>query len=459
MHRTFWVRSGLAACMAIASLELYANVLFGQLGGMGGGDNAPAFSTPKFTDRVFEAGGPRSRLAQDGAMILSVSIEGNRTVTDSYILSIMQSRPDRIFDQNVFNQDIAALHRTELFGKIESYSNESPEGVHLKLRVQEKPLIRKVYFTGNTRVNNRELEKHASLHPGDPRNPVRINSAKSRLIEYYQDQGMNQIDIQIRSGLRPDEPDVDFYIAEGPVERLKSISFLGNTQVSSEWLKAKIKTKIFPFILPPKFSDRALEDDRQFILGHYRSLGYFDAKVEVRKDYNAAGDRVSVTFVIFEGERYQIGSVSITGTKRYAPEELLPYMTVKPGAPFSFFDKQKDEAFLRELYGIQGHFFCDVVGEIIYQPDNVVDIIYNIGEGDVYRISDIRIHLEGDYTKERVALHPLGQLRPGALVNSRLIEDARRRLQYSQIFNVDPMQGIIPTLKIEPPDDLVSSDF
>ncbi len=240
---------------------------------------------------------------------------------------------------------------------------------------------------------------------------------------------------------------------------MKSITIIGNTQVSTEWLKAKIKTKIYPVLSAAKVSDRAVEDDRQFILGHYRSLGYFDAKVDVRKDYNGSGDRVSATFVIVEGQQYQVGKVLIAGTKRYAPDELMPFMTIKSGAPFSFFDKQKDEAFLRELYGIQGHFFCDVVGEIVYQPNNVVDIIYNVGEGDVYRISDVRIHLEGEYTKERVALHPLGQLRPGAIINSRHVDDARRRLGFSQIFNMDPMQGTVPTIKIEPPEDLDINDF
>ena len=459
MLQTNWAKKCLVAALVVVSVESIESRLWGQMGGMGGGDNAPAFAQPKFSDRLYEEGGPRSRLAKDGAVILSVTIEGNKTVTESYIQTVMQSRPDRAFDQHVFNQDIAALHRTQLFGKIDSYSSETPEGVHLKIRVQELPLVRNVYFTGNTRIEDSKLTQHAGISPGDPRNPVKINSARTRLLEYYQDQGMNQVDIQVRSGLKPDEPDVDFYISEGPVERLKSITIIGNSKISTEWLKAKIKTKIYPLILPPKYSDRTVEDDRQFILGHYRSLGYFDAKVEVKKDYDKSGERVHATFVIVEGEQYQIGKVSISGTKRYTGEELLPYMKIKSGAPFSFFDKQKDEAFLRDLYGIQGHFFCDVVGEIIYQPNNVVDIIYNVGEGDVYRISDVRVHLEGELTKERVALHPLGPLRPGAIINSRQVDDARRRLGFSQIFNMDPMQGIVPTIKIEPPEDLIDDDY
>jgi outer membrane protein insertion porin family len=431
-----------------------------QMGGMGGGgDNAPAFSEPKFSDRVYEAGGPRARLAKDGAMILSVVVQGNRSVTESYILTNMQSRPDRVFDQQTYNQDIASLYRTELFSKIESFSSETPEGVHLKLVVYERPIVRNVYFTGNRAIEDRTLDKHAGLHPGDPRDPIRINSAKSRLIEYYQDQGMNQVDIQVRKGLNASESDVDFYISEGPVERLRSISIIGNQLISTDWLKAKIKTKIYPILLPPKFSDNKAEDDRQFILGHYRSLGYFDARVEIRKDYNAYGDRVDVTFVVVEGAQYHIGTVSISGTKRYQPEELLPYMRIKQGTPFNFFDKQKDEAFLRELYGVQGHYFCDVVGELIYQPNNVVDVVYNVGEGDVYRVSDINIHLDGEYTRERVALHPLGQLRPGSIINSRHMDEASRRYRYSQIFNVDPSQGVVPTLKVEPPEDVIRDDF
>jgi outer membrane protein assembly factor BamA len=129
-------------------------------------------------------------------------------------------------------------------------------------------------------------------------------------------------------------------------------------------------------------------------------------------------------------------------------------MTAKQGEFFQLDNKSADERFIRDLYGTQGHYFCDVVGEMVYQPNNEVDIIYNVGEGDIYRISDVRVHIEGDFTKERVVLHPLANVRPGSIIDSKGVEDATRRLRFSSIFNNDPSQGIVPTIKVEPPENV-----
>ena len=106
--------------MWFASIALQASVGFGQMGGgmPGGGDNAPAFSEPKFSEKMYEAGGPRGREATDGAPILSVTIEGNSSVSENFIVSTMQSRQDRTFDKETFNRDISSLYRTNLFRKI-----------------------------------------------------------------------------------------------------------------------------------------------------------------------------------------------------------------------------------------------------------------------------------------------------------------------------------------------------
>jgi outer membrane protein insertion porin family len=442
--------------LLVGVLLMHGNFAYGQMGGApggGGGGNAPAFNDPKFIDRMYEAGGRASRQANDGTPIVSVRIEGNRSVSENFILSAMQSREDRTFDKEVFNRDISALYRTNLFRKISPYFQESPEGVHIRLIVEERPIVRNVHFRGNERLEDRQLSKHAGIQKGDPLDPITINSAKSRLIELYQDKGMNQVDIQVATGLKALDRDVEFIINEGPVERLNSIRFVGNKAFSSELLKARIKSRDSRYGLTSymfnKASDNKIEADRDMLMGYYRSLGYFDARVEYRKDYNSRGDFIDLTFVIAEGERYSVKSVSIVGTKRYQPTELIPYMKLKMNEPFLQTHKQHDEKFLRDVYGAQGHIFCDVVGELVYQPGNQVDIIYNVGEGDVYRASEVRVHIEGDHTKERVAMQPLGKIRPGSIIDGPALDDAERRLKYLNIFNNDPSQGVVPSIRVD----------
>jgi outer membrane protein insertion porin family len=342
-----------------------------------------------------------------------------------------------------------------LFKKITPYFTEAPDGVHIRLIVEERPIIKAVYFRGNQRLEDRQLSKHAGIQKGDPLDPISLNSAKSRLTELYQDKGMNQVDIQIASGLKPGQREVEFIVNEGPVERLNSIRFIGNQAFSTEILKTKISSRdarhgLTSYMLN-RASDYKIEADRDALMGYYRTLGYFDARVEFRKDYNTRGDFIDLTFVVSEGQRYKIKSVSIVGTKRYQPSELLPYMKLKAGEPFHQPNKQNDEKFLRDVYGAQGHIFCEVIGELVYQPNNEVEVVYNVGEGDIYRVSEVRVHIDGDHTKERVVMQPLGKIRPGSIANGPEIDNAERRLKYLNIFNNDPSQGTVPNIRIEPP--------
>ena len=437
---------------------------YGQGGAGGGQAGMPAFNEPTFKERMYEAGGLPVREVREGAVILSVKVEGNQSVSENFILSQMQSREDRAFDKETFNRDIAALYRTNLFRKIDSYPTETPEGVHIRLVVSERPIIKSVEFLGNERVDEGPLKKHSGLQKGDPLDPFSLNSARGRLIEYYQDKGMNQVDIQIIKGLKPGEREVQFLINEGPVERINTIRMIGNVEFKEDLLKHRIKSRDSRMGLTSfagnKCSDAKLVDDRDGLLGYYRSLGYFDARVDYQKAYNEAGDFVDVTFVISEGKRYYINSVSIIGTKRYQPSELIPHMTMKSDAAFLQINKLKDEKFLRDLFGAQGHIFCDVEGEVVYQPNNNrVDIVYHVREGDVYRASDIRVNIDGDHTQRRVVLQPLRNLRPGQTIDSRELENGERRLRYSTIFNTDPSRGELPSVSVQPPERMEDDSF
>lgn len=448
-------RKTLTLLAAISLLN--SGIAHAQMGG-GGGDNAPAFNEPKFSDRLYEAGGPRSRKIHNGKVIRSVVIEGNRSVSTNAILAVMQCREDRIYDDDTFNRDIASLHRTNLFKDIRAFTNEDESGLHIKIAVVEAPLIVDVLFTGNQREEDSALKKQVGISKGDALDPITVTNALGRLIEYYRDRGMNSVDIQIDRELMSTKRIVDFIINEGPVERINSITFRGNTFASSELLKTKISSKDSKRgLLKYAFniaSDSKIEADRETLVAYYREHGFFVAKVDYRKNYDDSGAFVDLEFIIDEGDRYTIKSVSIVGINKYEPAELMPYLNVKAGEYFKQRNKLMDERFICDVYGQHGHIKCDVVGELVFQPNSQVDIVYNVAEGDIYRNGGIRVHIDGEHTKEHVVKHPLGPLREGTIINSRHIDAAKRRLSYSSIFNTDPNQGIVPTIKVAGPEDL-----
>ncbi len=206
-------------------------------GGMGGGSpqtGLPMFNEEKFRDKVYEAGGPQFVDNKNGKLILSVTIEGNRSVSEHKILSHMQCRVDRLFDKDAFNRDIGELYRTGLFDRIEPFTEpsapgETPEGIHIRLLVREKLTVISVDFHGNRALDDKQLQKHCGLDVGDPTNASAVNSARNRLVEYYQDQGFNSADVRVVSGNKPGERRIVFEISEGSWNGFKKSTLLATS--------------------------------------------------------------------------------------------------------------------------------------------------------------------------------------------------------------------------------------
>jgi outer membrane protein insertion porin family len=451
----------LIACLMLVSLSAPA---FGQMGGGGGGpgQGVPMFDEPTFRDRVYENGGPQFRDSKAGKLITSVRIEGNRSVTEHKILSHMQSRVDRLYERDTFNRDIGELYRTGLFDKIEPYFQEDESGVQIRLVVREKPTVRSIVFHGNRALDDKQLKKHCGLDPGDPTGPSAVNAAKSRVIEYYQDQGFNSVDVRIASGDKPGDRDIVFEIAEGELERIWSIDFVGNQAFSGDLLKARIKSRdarsgITAYI-KNKASHESLREDTEQLLKYYRGLGYFDARVDFNLDYDETGKWMYVTFIVSEGQQYMVRNIEVAGNQYFATDELMPLFKQKAKESFNQMKKSQDERLIRDLYGEKGFIFADIAGQVKYLPNHEVDILYSVAEGDVYRASDVRVHIEGDgHTQRRVVDNRTGNIRPGATLSSVEIERAERILQASAIFETNPQNGGPPRIEVEPPDQAGSS--
>lgn len=421
----------------------------------------PAFSEKKFSDRVWETGGPRTNQKHNGKMVLAVQVSGNDTVSEHKILSHMQTRQDRSFDEKQLQLDVAELHRTDLFSDIKPQLVEYKEGVVVKIAVRERPTVTSVTFVGNTRVNESELKKHCGIDVGDPCSPISVEMAQQRLKDLYNEKGMNQAAIEIRSGNKVSDRDVKFDIYEGNVERIWKISFVGNTLFGGDVLKTKIGSKDSWMGIKP-FANIAnklkIEDDVQSLIELYRSLGYFNARVDYYMEYlpdTSWVDRhwVNVTFVVDEGQQFKVRSISVVGNK-YPPftnELLLGSMDLKPGDAFNHARMSKDQRRIRsDFYGRDGFIHVDVAPQAVFlEEPGWLDLVYKINEGSQYVAGDVNIHMVGDdnHTKRQVVLAQLSVV-PGQLIDLRELEASERRLKLIQVFEDNPAQGEPPRIEV-----------
>ncbi len=427
----------------------------------GGQDQAPAWVERNFKDEVWKSGGPRLSQLATGKMVVGIEVTGNSTISQHKILSHMQTRPDRVFDDKQLQADIHELYRTDLFRRITPSTREVPGGVVVKLEVLEQPTVTEVIFHGNQAVNEGLLKKHVGIEIGDPINPFSTEMAKQRLVDLYREKGFNHADIQTIEGHRPGDRRVLFAIAEGNLERIWQIGFTGNAVFSTDLLQTKIKSRdakngLMAYLLNVANLNK-IQEDSNALTAYYRSLGYFQAKVDHRLDYDETGKWVYLTFVINEGPQFHLRNIVLKGNRYFTTEQLQTALTLKEGEPFNLGKMSRDQRSIREdFYGREGFIFVDVSAEPHFSSDEdaKLDLVYHITEGDRYRAGPIRVHIDGDssHTKHSVVLNTIS-LREGRMLDLREIQSSERRLKATQVFETNPTIGEPPRIEIKSPDE------
>ena len=130
--------------------------------------------------------------------------------------------------------------------------------------------------------------------------------------------------------------------------------------------------------------DRAqVGEDVEKLTAYYRALGYFRARVGREITHGPSGKWATVNFVIDEGPRYKIRSVSFAGEDDIATTDLQRQITLASGAFYHQGDMNRDLRALRDLYGSQGYIFADIKADPRFlEEPGYLDLVYNISEGE-----------------------------------------------------------------------------
>ena len=160
-----------------------------------------------------------------------------------------------------------------------------------------------------------------------------------------------------------------------------------------------------------------------------------------------------IVFVIDEGQRYKVRNVSIIGNKKYSSAELLADLKLKNNEYFNQASMTADVRSLQDKYGGVGYVFADVKPDprFLEEPGQL-DLVYNITEGDRYRVGKINIRIKGEYshTQENTVRNRLF-FKPGDIVDIRQIRDSETALKRSGLFEANPAQGNAPKITFNAP--------
>jgi len=402
------------------------------------------------------SGGTAHPAPANPVLVTDVRITGNETIRTEEILSHLRTRVDRQFDPELLQADKRRLMTKAKLRDVRIYTQQVQEGMAVTFEVFERPSIRYIRFIGNRGLGDKPLLKETGLEVGDAINSYSVEESRRRIEDFYHTRGYPLAQVSVTEGKSGEDQGAVFYISEGPLQRIASVDFVGNTIATDARLKTKIQSKpgFFWYLFRGKVDENKIEQDLDVLTEYYRGLGFFRARVSRTMEFDNARKWLTLRFVIDEGPRYVVRNVSVVGNERFATESLEQGLELQSGDYFNLDRMNVDVNTLRDIYGAHGFIFADIRADprFLEEPGQL-DLRYGIDEGNQFRVGDINVHIAGEFphTRESVILDRLS-IRPGDVVDIREVRASERRLKASQLFVINPAEGSPPRIVIRPPD-------
>ena len=391
--------------------------------------------------------GPLPLLAQElttNDTISEIRIEGNQRIEPSTIISYMQLSPGEDFDPLKVDQALKNLFGTGLFADV----NFRREGSVLVVRVAENPIINRLAFEGNRRIDDETLQAEVQLRPRVVYTATKVQSDAKRILDIYRRSGRFAATVEPKViPLDQNRVDLVFEIKEGEVTEVRRIDFVGNENYSDGTLRGEILTTESAwyrfFSTSDTYDPDRITVDREALRNFYLDEGYVDFRVVSSvAELSPGRDAFFITFTLDEGERYRFGKIDISSSlKDLDPQTLEDELTTDEGDWYDQSEVDKTVTALTEQVSELGYAFVEV--EPIPQKDAVgrtVGITYQVREGQ--RIYVERIDIHGNVRTLDEVIRREFRLVEGDAFNSSKIRRTRQRIQNLGFFNKVDMQTL-----------------
>lgn len=356
--------------------------------------------------------------------IVTIRIEGNRSLNAKYLLTKIKTRKKDSYDPDQLRKDIQALYAMGNFDDVALDVSDVPGGVVVTFKVVEKPVIKMIKFRGNKNRTAGDIKADLTLKEDYPLDKMKLNTDLEKIVSGYKDEGYAAA--QVEPVIETDAANratLTFVIAEGLQVHVDRITFQGITAFPVKRIAKLMKTR-----RKKPFKPGLLTKDMAAITRFYQNRGYPNMKVvDLKPEINSEKLRVSLSITIDEGPLMHFGTTTFTGDAIFAPAKLMPAIQYKAG---DLYNQEKVDAtvkILNDSYGAQGYIQVKINPTL--KPEaakGVMDIEFQITEGDVIYIDHIGV--EGlKRTHENVVRREI-QIKEGQPFSSILARQTIERL-------------------------------
>jgi outer membrane protein insertion porin family len=396
----------------------------------------------------FELAASRA-LAQQRQVIREVVIEGVQRIEPNTVRSYLLVQEGDEFNADRIDRSLKSLYATGLFSDV----TIRQVGDTLVVHVVENPIVNRVAFEGNERIDDKTLESEVSLRPRVIYTRSKAQSDVQRILTLYRQSGRFAATVEPKIiELPQNRVDVVYEISEGPVTSVESIRFVGNKAFSDSRLREVIRTKQsrwWRFLsTDDTYDPDRLALDRELLRRFYLSEGYVDFRVQsVIAELTSNREQFFVTFTIEEGERYRVGTVKVVSSlPGLQGEEVKENITISEGDWYDANAVEKSIDKLSDEVGTLGYAFVEIRPRLDREREQKkIDIVFEVREGP--RVFVERIDISGNVRTMDEVIRREFRLVEGDAFNSAKLRRSRQRIQDLDFFekvSVEQVPGSAP---------------
>jgi outer membrane protein insertion porin family len=380
------------------------------------------------------------------------------TTTDAVAADGISDKPQEISNQPEKKREkkekSSSKKVTQAKNKSPKLSNKIDPEKRLALH-EEKRTVTEINVEGNKAISKEAILYKLPVKIGDT---FSVNETSSMIKNLYKMGYFHQIKIYAEP---EDEDKVKLLIFVEEKPKLKAITFIGNKSVTEKDLKEAIQAENIISVTKQELKPLMLKIKKAY---HKKSFHGIEVAGEI---ISGDDNTVSLEFKIKEGKKSFLNRISFKGNKHFPGKKLKRIIFSQEDWILSFMNHagvynaemlEGDKYMIEDVYRNNG-FVNAKVTNVDIQKDELGNhhLVFNINEGDRYRIKEINI--EGNDIVSTERLKSIIPMYPGQIYSSEnlrvTMENIRMLLgEFGYIF-----ADIEPNVSIDEKDKTISIQF
>ena len=263
--------------------------------------------------------------AQAGGAVRDIEVVGAQRVDAETVRSYMRLRPGDVLGPKTVSDALKSLFDTGYFADV----SIDMRGDVMVVTVVENPVVNRIAFEGNRRIDDETLGPEIQLKPRQIFTRSVVERDVRRILEIYRRSGRFAASVEAKIiELPQNRVDVAFEVDEGDQTLIEKIVFIGNMQFSDSDLIGEISSKEaawYRFLSNDDVYDPdRVAFDREQLRAFYLANGYVAFRVvSAVAELTPDRDGFILTFAVEEGPQYTVGKVSLENRLADIPDFRL----------------------------------------------------------------------------------------------------------------------------------------